>query len=302
MTVGRFKFVLWTTDPDLSFGQLVELHEKYEWSYYHAGLEHCPKTGKAHIDGYFEYPTQRRWGTENKKWVKKFGKGYGDLQLAQGTAAENRDYSEKEGGRFETKGTAHQGQGFRTDLLGVKDDIMSGKRTVDQVALEDPSMYHQYGRTLQKIEDIALRKQHRDWMTTCDWYHGPTETGKSARAFEGYHPDTHYVWKDDKGWQDGYVGQPIVVINDFRGSISYNELLQMIDRYPHFVPRRGREPAPFLAKHVIITSSLSPGQVYHRRDDEDKIEQLLRRIKVISTHPPIPIQHPLTDFGFEVGG
>ena len=164
--------------------------------------------------------------------------------------------------------------------MQIKNDILAGKVTVDQVAVDDPIKFHQYGRTLSKIEDLALRKQFRSWMTTCEWIYGPTGTGKSARAFEGYNPDTHYLWKDDKGWQDGYVGQPIVIMNDFRGEIPYNSLLQLIDRYPHFVSRRGREPAPFLAKHVIITSSLSPDQVYHRRLEQDSIEQLLRRIKV----------------------
>ena len=291
MGIGRFKFVLWTTDADASFAGLLAMYEKYEWGYYHAGLEFCPTTGTPHLDGYYEYPSQRRWKTEHKKFIKFFGTGYGDLQMAQGTSAENADYSEKDGGRYETAGTASKGQGFRTDLLGLKDDICAGKRTVEEVCLEDPLTFHQYGRTLQKIEDIALRKQFRDWMTTCDWYHGPTSTGKSARAFAAFDPVTHYVWKTNDKWQDGYTGQPTVIINDFRGEIKYNELLQMIDRYPHYVPRRGREPAPFLAKHLIITSSLPPESVYHNRCDEDKIEQLLRRITLIFTG----------NFGFEVG-
>ena len=61
------------------------------------------------------------------------------------------------------------------------------------------------------------------------------------------------MWKDDNDWQDGYTGQETVIINDFRGGIKYAVLLQLIDKWPAFVSRRGREPAPFLAKHVIIT-------------------------------------------------
>lgn len=280
MTIGRFKFVIWVHDLDKDFKSLKDMCEKYEWSYYHANHEITPTTGKHHLDGYYEYPTQRKWTTENKKFVKVFGTGYGNLQQASGTAGENDDYSEKEGRERQTSGTPAQGQGFRGDIMQIKNDILAGKVTVDQVAVDDPIKFHQYGRTLSKIEDLALRKQFRSWMTTCEWIYGPTGTGKSARAFEGYNPDTHYLWKDDKGWQDGYVGQPIVIMNDFRGEIPYNSLLQLIDRYPHFVSRRGREPAPFLAKHVIITSSLSPDQVYHRRLEQDSIEQLLRRIKV----------------------
>ena len=34
----------------------------------------------------------------------------------------------------------------------------------DEIVCEDPEQYHQYGRTLHKLEDIALRKKHRTWM------------------------------------------------------------------------------------------------------------------------------------------
>ena len=105
-------------------------------------------------------------------------------------------------------------------------------------------------------------------------------------ALHDFHPETHYIWKlNDNGWQDGYTQQPIVVMNDFRGEVKYNDLLQIIDKWPYSVPRRGREPIPFLSTKVIITSSLKPDQVYNRRDAEDSIQQLLRRIKIIEINP-----------------
>ena len=134
---------------------------------------------------------------------------------------------------------------------------------------------------------MLLRKRFRTEMTQGIWYHGPTAVGKSHKAFEGFDPQTHYVWKlnEKSGWQDGYAGQETVIINDFRGEIPYNEMLQLVDKWPHSVPRRGREPAPFLAKTVIVTSSLSPAQVYHRRAEEDSLNQLLRRFDVIELRP-----------------
>ncbi len=169
-------------------------------------------------------------------------------------------------------------QGKRTDLLEIRDSILSG-RSVDDLVVDDPLTYHQYGRTLHKLEDIALRKRFRTWMTTCDWIYGPTGVGKSHRSFQDFQPSTHYVWRADNGWQDGYTGQETVILNDFRGEIRFNELLQMIDKWPHYVKRRGREPAPFLAKHIIITSSVHPEVLYY--DDHDHLDQLYRRITII---------------------
>lgn len=287
MTIGRFKFVIWTNNEDETFAQVKAMYDKYGWSYYHAALEFCPTTGKAHLDGYYEYQTQRKFETELKKFNKTFGKGFGDLQTARGTAGENQDYSEKENLRFETHGVAGKGQGQRTDLQNICKDITDGNCTAEDVAMTKPDIYHQYARTLHKIEDIVLRKKFRTEMTKGFWFYGPTFTGKSHKAFSGYNPETHYLWKlNDNGWQDGYTGQGVVIINDFRGEIRYNDMLNMIDKWPYTVRRRGREPAPFLAHTVIISSSRSPSAVFHNRDDEDSIEQLLRRIEVIYMDEP----------------
>lgn len=283
MGYGKFKFVVWNKDDELEvriLNILETMYKKYGWTYLIASQEHCPTTGKGHIDGYYEYDTPRNITTENKKFVKTFGKGFGDIQTAYGSAGENYDYSTKEGKESIELGHA-AAQGRKHTLSDAKIAILDGTATVDQIAVENPELYHQYGRTLEKIEDVKLRKMFRTEMTTCEWIAGPTGTGKSHKAFEGYHPETHYLWKlNDNGWQDGYSGQETVIINDFRGEIKYNEMLNLIDKWPFTVPRRAREPVPFLAKHVIITSSLYPAEVYTNRNKEDKLEQLYRRITV----------------------
>ena len=54
----------------------------------------------------------------------------------------------------------------------------------------------------------------------------------------------------------------------------------MIDKWPYEVRRRGRPPVPFTSRHVIITSSLPPKDIYKCRKVEDGLEQLYRRCKI----------------------
>lgn len=250
---------------------LLKNSSKCKWTYAVIGCE-IGEQGTPHLQGYFEFSGCKRLTTLKKlndkiHWEKRLG-----------SAKQASDYCKKEGKYFEEGEMKKQGE--RTDLTLIKNQILEGKK-VDEIALEDPNTYHNYGRTLTKIEDIALRKKYRTWMTTCEWLYGKTGVGKSHRAFENFNPDTHYLWKlNDKGWQDGYSGQSIIIINDFRGEIPYNELLNLIDKWPYTLPRRGREPVPLLAKHIIITSSLCPAEVYKRRNEEDSLNQLLRRISV----------------------
>ena len=174
-----------------------------------------------------------------------------------------------------------KGQGHKTDLKNIANQIYNGELTLKEFRRNNPVLYCRYRRTLQKIEDLALRKKWRTWMTTCEWIYGTSGTRESEYAFKDYNPDTHYIWKDDRGWWDGYEGQETVIINDLRGQISYGKLLTLIDKYPETVRRRGREPTPFLAKHVIITSPLRPEEVYHKiYKEENSLAQLYKRITI----------------------
>jgi len=292
MTIARFKFVLWNYGR--SFQEMYELcqqfYAKYECSYFHFTQQVAPTTQNLHVDGYYEYPTPRKWAGEVKKLKKIFDKEYcsghfGDCQTAHGTAGENMDYSENDSAITDLVqwGEAGKGQGFRQDLSEYNDALQAGEMTAESIALSDPTKYHQYGRTFHKIEDITLRKRFRTEMTEGLWIFGPTGSGKSHMAMHDFNPDTHYLWKlNDNGWQDGYRGHPIVIINDFRGKgIDYDMMLNLVDKWPYTIPQRGKEPFPFLAKKVIITSPMSPDEVYHRRHESDGIAQLLRRFQIL---------------------
>jgi hypothetical protein len=179
---------------------------------------------------------------------------------------------------------AKPSQGARTDLDELAKQVADGL-SVDDIALSNPMAVHQYGRTLDRLEDIRLRSLKRDFMTKGIWIHGPTGTGKSEYASKTY-PNAYYWKQSDGGWQDGYIGQEAVIIDDFRGGIKFAELLRMVDKYANFeAPRRNRAPMPFMSKVVIITSSMPPEEVFNNLAESDKLAQLLRRFEVWERKP-----------------
>lgn len=234
--------------------------------------------GTPHLQGYCELEKRVRFNALKKKIDPKI-----HIEDRMGTPKEASDYCKKEAEIIVEEGKISE-QGFRNDVHDVRDKIFEGKLDVVTVLEQAPMFYHQYGRTLEKLQELRNLRVKRTWMTKGVWIYGPTGTGKTHAAMHDYgefNENTHYLWANDNGWQDGYQGQEVVIINDFRGDIPYNQLLQMVDKWPYSVRRRGKAPQPFLAKTVVITSSLRPNEVYNRRNAKDSIEQLLRRFEVI---------------------
>lgn len=234
------------------------------------------QSGTRHIQGFLYMNNDKTLSAMKKKFHST-----AHLEPQKGTSVQASDYCKKDG-KFVERGEIPQ-QGRRTDLTSLKDEILAGKK-VDDIVLEDPEMYHKYGRTLHKIEDLRMRKTYRTTMTEGVWLYGTTGTGKSEAAFKDFNPDTHYHYKyDNSDWQDGYTQQDIVIIDEFRGQIPMHSLLTMVDKHPnHVMKRRGREPLPFVSKKVIVTSSMHPRDVYKNLNENDKLEQLLRRFKIIN--------------------
>jgi len=256
-----------------------------EWmSYLLWGVETCPDTGRTHLQGYLETLKKMTWTAVKAKFT---GLGLPALHLekSMGTQEENILYCSKEGEWVEFGTPIAQGQ--RGDLTALASEVFSGTASVADVLEDQPHAFHVYGRTLVAIEDLRLSRMTRGpWAPpSVTWLWGPTGTGKSRLAWESAaasgEPLYHHT-SMDKGWWDLYVGQKIVLFDDFRGQIPFNELLRLLDGYPVNVPRRGRAPVPFMAREIWITSSKEPKDVYSSESVRENIDQLLRRITTLT--------------------
>lgn len=273
----RICFTIYDNDEGDIFYWLEKLKSWKGVEYCIVGREVCPTTGRNHLQGYCEFRSPKL-GKTIKNWNNTM-----NFREARGTKDQNEEYCSKDRDFFEWG--EPKKQGARTDLYALRDEIKEGK-SVDDICMENPYAHHTYGRTLQKIEDIRLRKLYRTWRTKGIYRFGKTQTGKSYHAYMidcSRDPDeTYSVKKNDKGWQDGYTGQKWVVINEFRGQIPFGELLELVDEWPYTLSRRAKEPVPFLAEKVVITSSLPPEEVYRGLlHKDDRMEQFYERFTVI---------------------
>lgn len=167
----------------------------------------------------------------------------------------------------------------RSSIEELVEEIKQGKN-VDEILEENPLMYFRYQRTLKKIEDIVNQDRYRTEMTQGLWFYGDIDVS-NHRAFDGFTDKTHYLWRNDGRWQDGYRGQETVIISYFNGQIPIRDLLQLVDWIPYWLKRRRRRSVPFMAKKVIITSIKPPELVYPKCDQHTK-EQLQRRFTFVN--------------------
>jgi hypothetical protein len=174
--------------------------------------------------------------------------------------------------------------GKRSDLEEVADLVKSGKR-MKIIAEDCPTAFIKYHR------GIAALKMHlqtpRDFVTECQVFWGPTESGKSRACAEIAGEDVYWLSNEmcrgSTSWWDGYDGQSTVVLDDFYCWLPLNTMLRMLDRYPFLVQTKGGA-RHFLAKNVLITSNSDPAEWYHNVNGlaAHAVHALRRRIQKVT--------------------
>lgn len=245
------------------------------------GEEICPQTNRKHHQGFLYTHINQTHGARNLNKLAKLVncEKPPHVEPMRGSVKDNEYYCSKENDLV--KVGDEPAQGARGDIKESCDEIMCGKRTAEEICVENPEFFHQYGRTLDRIQEIAYRKRFRTEMTKGIWITGPSGSGKSHNAFQNFHPETHYNKNLCDEWWDGYTGQETVILNEFRGQIKFAELLDLCDKWPKTVKVRNKAPVPFLAKTLIVTSVKKPEEIFIHQTGEPW-EQFTRRFEVLT--------------------
>jgi len=173
--------------------------------------------------------------------------------------------------------------GERTDIHEVASAIMSGKRARD-IAEEHPVAFIKYSKGIQSM--LSVLDKPRDLRAPLDVvvHYGPTGTGKTHKAIVEF-PEAFKYSVSMGSWFDGYEGQQVAIIDEFRGQLPFSFMLQLLDKYACKVQVKGghREWKP---EKIIITSPEHPAFWYPKLEArEGKLKQLKRRLHAIYHFP-----------------
>jgi len=241
------------------------------------GYETCPTTNKPHLQGFIYFKDAKTF-TATKKAFKN---PTIHIEASHHSPDENRKYCLKiraidtaPNEQFEEYGECPQ-QGRRTDVETVREQLNDGNgmRGVVRVATNLQQI---------KIAEAILKYEEpkRTWVPTVEWFWGGTGTGKSRAAHQTFEDKDFFRKTANSGkWFEGYDGHSNVIIDDIDiTAFNYKCLLDLLDRYETRVETKGGS-RQFLAKHIIITSSRTPQEMF--ACEQQQGAELLRRITTI---------------------
>lgn len=235
------------------------------------GLRYCVfqiesgEQGHRHIQGYIELTKPMRMA--QVKTLMDLNEAH--FEPRRGTRDQARDYCMKTDtrvdGPWEFGEFQSGGQGKRNDLVEIAAKIQAGA-PLSNIVDEHPAQFIRYHRGLAVMHFEYNRrtasKRMRDLTVTV--LTGDTGVGKTHSVYEWAATNNKELYKLDAGnrvWWDGYMGEDVLLIDDFYGWIKYGFLLNVLDKYPLRLEVKGGFTWANWT-YVFITSNAHPQDWY----------------------------------------
>lgn len=229
----------------------------YQW-------EKCPKTDRIHAQFFLRFIERKRFSQ-----IRKLLPG-DHVEVAHDPDAA-RAYCVKESTRHRL------GEEIGVwDCSALPITGLLKKRKVKEVLEARPTLWRSVG-VMSQIR--AMVRECRDHLTEGWFLTGRTGTGKTrtSNLISKYLGDC--FWQDGSQWWNGYDGETLVVIDEYRGQFPVNFLLRLLDRTPFMVPIKGGY-SQFTSKVVIFCSNLGLDNICKDLDCLSK-DAVKRRFQVI---------------------
>ncbi len=237
---------------------------------------------------------QGRGGIKFSTIKKRFEGGH--FEMAKGTASQNREYVMKTGKwehdkKHETQvpDTVEEWgempverQGARNDLADVYSMIKQGMTNFEIMEQVPDVMLHldKLEIVRQTIRDEEFSEKWRDLEIT--YIYGDTGTGKTRHIMEKYGYRNVYRVTDYRHPFDSYMGQDVILFEEFRSSLPLGDMLKYLDGYPVVLPCRYTNRQACFTK-VYIGTNISIDSQYpdSQRGNMGDFLAFLRRINTV---------------------
>ena len=260
-----------------------------------AAFTYCRSaSGMDHLHGILSSNSTVRFST-----IKNFLGEKAHIEMTQGTKKEAEDYINKMG-KYAEKGEVILAkfqvgeikgrQGGRSDIQLIRDAINEGLTWRAVMRLEDRFYSPKY---VSIIENMYFDKRNQETPFKRDvkvhWLVGDSGSGKTGITLDllkEYGEDSFFIVSDYQNPFDGYAGERIIILDEFRGQIPYAVLLGMLEGYKKEMHARYANVIG-LWDEVYISTIKTPEEVYakmmEKEDSEtDPISQLLGRLTDVS--------------------
>lgn len=191
---------------------------------------------------------------------------------------------------IEYHGEIKGSQGARNDLETIE-KLLSEGATPKQILNSDIRFYRQETIIRKAYFEKRIAETPLERVITVFYHVGLSGSGKSYTLLElekKYGRDELYVVSDySNGFLDGYSGQKVLFLDEFKGQIAYSLLLTMLQGYLQQFHARYMNVWG-LWDEVHITSVFAPEELYKKMvyefTETDNVEQLMRRLDFIVYH------------------
>jgi len=267
-------------NPSESPDELIELFKAEKRVRYLVFQREKGDEETIHYQGYCEFSSPVKLGGVKKIHARAH------WEVRRGTREQARDYCVKEDSRIEGPwefGEWGQTRGQRTDLEALYKAART-MSTLQEVAEAFPASYMRHYKAVRHVRQLkAFDKPKREKPLEVFLYYGPPGTGKTRRAYEEA-PDLYAIPLGKQLWFDNYAGEPIVLIDDFSGSLRLVDTLRMFDRYPIQVPVKG-DFVWWCPERIYVTSNVHPRNWYNYSTRADSYAALTRRFTKVIHFP-----------------
>lgn len=220
------------------------------------------------------------------------------IEAARGSSQENRDYIRKEGKYLDSdkKETNHI-ETFEEYGKMPLDKAAKNEKVSEQVLqmIEDgysdadimrrfPSCFTKLSHVEKARQTLLEEKYNTERRNVQVYYiYGETGTGKTRFVMDSFGYANVYKVTNYEHPFDRYNGEPVLLLDEFRSSLPFGDMLQYLDIYPCRLPARYADKIACYDK-VFIVSNIPLSKQYPniQVEDSESWNALVRRINKIT--------------------